>query len=144
MSNSNHFPYGKQEKGAQSTEIDYGDIPENMNEQDMRAYLALESKLVMPNQKKRDSFEQQWNAQRQKYNNNNNQAQSISQSQNYQQAANNGMQFAFQQQQKPKYQQNNNGGYPRPNYKHTASSTTSKTTVNSSVYSHGDNDYDPS
>eukprot|EP00484_Ammonia_sp_Unknown_P030403 CAMPEP_0197037604 /NCGR_PEP_ID=MMETSP1384-20130603/14767_1 /TAXON_ID=29189 /ORGANISM="Ammonia sp." /LENGTH=429 /DNA_ID=CAMNT_0042467925 /DNA_START=77 /DNA_END=1366 /DNA_ORIENTATION=+ len=52
---------------AFSTEIDYGDVPENMDEEQMRAYLALESKLVMPNQKRRDSFEQQWNSGREKF-----------------------------------------------------------------------------
>eukprot|EP01084_Bolivina_argentea_P293792 505362_1 len=60
---ANQFPsYGKNnnDQGAQSTENDYGDIPDNMSEQDMRAYLQLESKLIMPNQTKRDSFEQQW------------------------------------------------------------------------------------
>jgi len=140
MSDPNHFPYGKQGPGAQSTEIDYGDIPENMNEQDMRAYLALESKLVMPNQKKRDSFEQQWNQQRAKY-----QPQQPPQQQkpNYQQAktTNNGMNFAFQKQQKPQQ----NGGYrPKPNYKNTVSSTTSKTTVHSNTaYSPDQHDYDP-
>eukprot|EP01083_Nonionella_stella_P199960 732829_1 len=70
---NNNAPYDRHnDQGAQSTEIDYGDIPDNMNEQDMRAYLALESKLVMPNQKKRDSFEQQWNNGRSKYDNNSN------------------------------------------------------------------------
>ena len=146
---ANNFPYGKQERGAQSTEIDYGDIPDNMNEQEMRAYLALESKLVMPNQKKRDSFEQQWNQQRAKYQQPSGQQSTQPQQQQqpkYQQAqtSNNGMNFHFQNQQRP--QQQNNGYRPKPNYKNTASSTTSKTTIhsNTTAYSPADNDYDPS
>lgn len=50
-------------------EIDYGDIPENMDEQAMRKYLEAESNLVMPNAvKKKDSFEEIYSSERQKLN----------------------------------------------------------------------------
>ena len=130
------YPYTKNDQGAQSTEIDYGDIPENMNEQAMREYLALESKLVMPNENKRDSFEQQWNQQRAKYQPQQPQQQQQQQQQqqisNYQHAttSSNGMNFAFQQ---------------KPNYKNTGSSTASKaTTQSTTAYSQETQDYDPS
>jgi len=138
------YPYTKNDQGAQSTEIDYGDIPENMNEQAMREYLALESKLVMPNENKRDSFEQQWNQQRAKYQPQQPQQQQQQQQQisNYQHAttSSNGMNFAFQQK-----QQNSNGYIPKPNYKNTGSSTASKaTTQSTTAYSQETQDYDPS
>eukprot|EP01084_Bolivina_argentea_P248475 415652_1 len=63
--NSNPYMYGRNDTFG--TEIDYGDVPENMDESHMRAYLALESKLVMPNQNSTDSFEQQWKHGRQEY-----------------------------------------------------------------------------
>jgi len=50
------------------SEIDYGDIPENMDEAAMRKYLMQESNLVMPNKPKRDSFEEVYNTERQKLN----------------------------------------------------------------------------
>merc|ERR1719397_1289961 len=53
-----------------TSEIDYGDIPENMDEQAMRKYLDMESNLVMPNAKKKDSFEAEWTSERQKLNKN--------------------------------------------------------------------------
>eukprot|EP01083_Nonionella_stella_P199961 732830_1 len=104
---NNNAPYDRHnDQGAQSTEIDYGDIPDNMNEQDMRAYLALESKLVMPNQKKRDSFEQQWNNGRSKYDNNSNNKQKTNNDSNidFVPPPPQQMNFAFQQQNRPPYQ----------------------------------------
>ena len=138
---ANNFQYGKRERSAQSIEIDYGDIPDNMNEQEMRAYLALESKLVMPNQKKRDSFEQQWNQKRAQYQPQPQPQQN--QQAHYQQAqtSNNGMQFAFQNQ-----QQRQNGAYrPKANYKHTASSTANSKTIHSNTTTaYSQDEYDPS
>eukprot|EP01084_Bolivina_argentea_P293796 505370_1 len=108
---ANQFPaYDRHNyQGAKSTEIDYGDLPDNMNEEDIRAYLALESKLVMPNQKKRDSFEQQWNNERGKYSNYNNNGNNKQKSKNdldigFRPPPPQQMNFAFQQQNRPPYQ----------------------------------------
>jgi len=53
-----------------NSDIDYGDIPSNMDEQAMRKYLDMESNLVMPGAKKKDSFEAEWTSERQKLNSN--------------------------------------------------------------------------
>jgi len=59
--------HGKAGGSQSAEEIDYGDIPTQFGEDQMRAYLSLESKIVMPGHKKRDSFEQQWSSGREQH-----------------------------------------------------------------------------
>eukprot|EP01084_Bolivina_argentea_P071317 129697_1 len=117
--------------GNNSTEIDYGDVPENMDEEQMRAYLALESKIVMPNQEKRDSFEAEWKNKRNKYSNNH-------PSQNNKNKNQSNNQYNYQQPQQHQQQQQQQQKQSNFNYNKTNNNTI--TNINNNTYQN-DNNY---
>ena len=140
--NNNNNDYTNMYRGN-STEIDYGDVPENMDEAQMRAYLELESKLVMPNHQKRDSFEDEWKSKRNKY------VQPSPKSNQYKKSTstnisnNNGQQqqFAYQTQINNINNQHNNINNNNFYSNKTNSTTKMGNTHSTSGYNDNDNDY---